>query len=122
MILPLLFPLLFSGMALTGEVHIDEKPVTLGEHSSVLCSCSSFVVQYRKDLPLMDAWKYVVATDTPSVGAVAKMYYPHSGAYHVALVTAVGEDTVTIAETNYVPCAHGVRVIPKDYSRLLGYL
>jgi hypothetical protein len=124
MITTLIFPLLFASMQTFSSLHItptvpDDKQSTVG--SEVGCSCVRFVTQYRKDLPVQDASRYVATTTAPSVGAVALMVYP-SGSWHVALVTGVSDEGVAIAETNYRSCEFGTRTIPHDYSRLVGYL
>ncbi len=99
-----------------------EKKVNLSVHpDSVLCNCVEYTRQYRPDLPSMDAGAFVVSTTTPSVGAVAKMFYPRSGLYHLAVVEEVGDGWITIRDANYTPCKETVRKIWLP-DRVLGYL
>lgn len=121
MLLSTLFPLLFTSILALGEVHIDDKTVNQIENSSMLCSCSSYVVFHRPDVPLRNAYEYHATTTEPTVGAIALMHYPSNNVWHVALVIGVGDDWVRISETNYESCKQGERTIPKTYSRLIGY-
>lgn len=123
MILELIFPLwyhTFLAPILPPE-HIPEEKTVHITTDSILCSCVSFVRQWRPDIPLMDASRFVPATTTPSLGAVAVMYYPNSGMSHLAIVIAVDGDTITVRDANYRPCRETVRTITLP-DRVVGYL
>jgi len=100
----------------------DEVHESTVHASEVYCSCVRFVRQYRPDLPLMDAKRYTATTTVPHVGATALMYYPNSDTWHVALVTAVGSTTATIAEANYEECEFTTRTLTLPHNRIVGYL
>ncbi|MBP9760583.1 MAG: CHAP domain-containing protein [Candidatus Pacebacteria bacterium] len=77
------------------EDHIEEKTRHY-DYESTLCSCVAFARTMRQDIPFINASDMPVSTSSPSVGAVAKLYYPHSMLYHVAIVTDVGEGWIRI--------------------------
>ena len=121
MLITLLFPLLFANMTALGEVHIEEKTVHQNEYGNIACSCVDFVRQYRSDIPSMNADRFVPATTTPREGAVALMHYPHSGAWHLAIVLDFGEGWVRLRDANYEPCKVTERVVQLP-DRIVGYL
>ena len=108
-------------MTALGEVHIEEKTVHQNEYGNIACSCVDFVRQYRADIPSMNADRFVPATTTPREGAVAIMYYPHSGQSHLALVLAVEGDKITLRDANYEPCMVTERTVTLP-DRIVGYL
>lgn len=108
-------------MTAIGEVHIEEKTVHQNEYGNIACNCVAFVLQYRPDIPNTNASDMIIATTTPTKGAVAVMYYPHSGMYHVALVTSVQGDTLTLLDANYTPCAVTERTVTLP-DRIIGYM
>lgn len=130
MIYALLFPLLCSAIfppetmpviEETSERAQTEKSVTKDEPDTVACNCVKFVRTKRADAPFINAKDFRIATSTPFIGAIAKMYYPHSNTYHVAYVVDFGDDWVEILDANYKSCqiTHR-RVYMPD--RIIGYL
>jgi surface antigen len=55
----------------------------------------------------------------PVVGGV--VITNESSAGHVAIITAVREDSFDVIEANYVRCQVTTRTIPKDYKLIIGY-
>lgn len=130
MIYALLFPLLSSVILPqdltavideTSETVHREKIETRDVPHTVACNCVALARTKRPDLPGMDASMYKISTTTPFIGAVAKMYYPHSGLYHLAYVVDFGKDWIEILDSNYKPCevTHRRVLLP---DRILGYL
>lgn len=137
MILSLIAPLLYSSVLFTApprtpapvetqEVHIKEShkkndPTILHSvyDAELGYNCVSLVRKYRHDLGPFDASQLIVATTTPSPGAVGKMYYANSGLWHVFLVLAVRGDTLLILDSNYDAGFITTRVIDRD--SVVGY-
>lgn len=117
LIAPLLSGLLFSPTV----AHIEEKTAHETTREAVACNCMAFARQYRHDLPDVNASDLTPTSATPTPGAIALMYYPHSGMWHVAYVEAVGEGWLRIVDANYSPCAVTRRTI-KLPDRVRGYL
>ena len=121
MLLSLIAPLVSMTMVLTVPLEVPIEKTHHEVHNNILCSCVQYVNQYRGDIPMVDAVDMPVATSAPREGAVAKMYYPHSGEYHVALVLEVGDGWLRVRDANYVPCEETERVITLP-DRVIGYL
>lgn len=85
------------------------------------CSCVAYARIHRPDVPFINASDVTISTTTPFVGAVVKMYYPHSGMYHLAYVESVGDGYIDIVESNYKPCSVTKRRVTLP-DRVLGYL
>lgn len=98
-----------------------EKVETRNMPRTVACNCVAFARTKRPDLPGMDARNYRISTTTPFIGAIAKMYYPHSGLYHLAYVIDFGDNWVELIDANYKTCqvTHRRVMLP---DRILGYL
>lgn len=99
------------------EIH--EETVT----PDIACSCVRYAHTKRPDIPLIDAEDHVISTTTPFVGAVAKMYYPNSGTWHLAYVEYVDLERglAIVDDANYEPCKVTRRWITLPY-RVVGYL
>lgn len=87
------------------------------------CNCYSLVrVKVGSSLPSMAA---IQPNSAPQIGGVAIFYYHDNETgkivKHVAVITAVGVDSVTIFEANYAPCKIGARVIPFSDPHLVGF-
>lgn len=129
--LPLILPLLYAEMQPIAQILAEQEAKQEGVYISektdheaqqgVACSCVAFVRQYRPDIPSMDASMFTPATTTPREGAVALMHYPHSGAWHLALVLSVEGDSLVIRDANYVSCTVTERRITLP-DRVVGYL
>lgn len=122
MLLELVAPLIVSVLMQTPAETTErpekqEAPIT----NNVACNCVAFVRSKRPDLPLLDASMFRPSTTTPFIGAVALMYYPHSGLWHIAYVEEVGDGYITIQDANYSPCAVTRRTIRLP-DRVRGYL
>lgn len=118
LVAPLFVSVLLQTTAETPESpEKHEAPIT----NNVACNCVSFVRSKRPDLPPLDASMFRPSTSTPFVGAVALMYYPHSGLWHVAYVEEVGSGWIRIIDANYSPCAVTRRTIHLP-DRVKGYL
>ena len=60
-------------------------------------------------------------SDWPSVGAIVKTTdNPYTG--HLAVVIAIEGNTLTVAESNYIPCREGTRKLNIDDASIIGYL
>lgn len=122
----LVAPLLHSAVAnIPNEIVVDEKREVaniVDGDEEMFCNCVKFVVTRRQDIPFIDASQMVIATSTPYAGAVVKMYYPHSGLYHVGIVVSVMENEIEVLDANYSHCELTQRVVPKNDTRILGYL
>jgi hypothetical protein len=93
-----------------------EEPIEID--TEVLCNCYLYTEQYLGiDLPPMNSIQ--PSTTTPSVGAVAVMWYGH--VKHVAVVTAIDGDRVKLSEGNLHRCQRTDREIPLSYPRLVGF-
>lgn len=118
MLLSILFPLTFGWTAQTVAI---EKTEHISDYS-VACSCVAYARTRRPDIPSMDASLFVATTTTPYVGAIALMYYPRSGLYHLAYVEDVGDGYIVLSESNYVTCTIGTRRIELPHNRVIGYM
>jgi hypothetical protein len=121
MYLQLAIPLLFSVLfPVPAEVHESVKVYTPPPYT-VECSCVQYAISLGADIPLVDASRIPATTSQPYIGATAVFYYPDSGLHHVAVVTAVQDDSFTVHEANYLPCEAGTRLVSLDDRRLLGF-
>ena len=89
------------------------------------CSCVSFI-KYRTGYTASvgNARNWPINATEPQVGAVVVMDGKnHDGSHtgHVALITAVSGDTLTIEDTNYKKCQYTKRVINTNDPLILGY-
>lgn len=89
------------------------------------CSCVSFI-KYRTGYTASvgNARNWPINATEPQVGAVVVMDGKnHDGTHtgHVALITAVSGDTLTIEDTNYKKCQYTKRVINTNDPLILGY-
>lgn len=86
------------------------------------CNCVKAVREIRTDLPyglFNCSSKAKIATKkTPSVGDVAILR--EGPVCHVAIVVSI-TDKIRLAEANYSRCKYGIRDIPTDYSKIIGY-
>lgn len=85
------------------------------------CSCVSYAKYKRPDQ--VQPWvapRYVEAYEIePFVGALV---ITTEGPYgHVAVVTSVSLETLTVSEANYVPCSVTTRIIPRSAPSIRGY-
>ena len=101
--------------------HIEEKSDHKNTPDLVYCSCVAYTKTKRPDIPLMDASRFTPATTTPFVGAVAVLYYPHSGMHHLAYVEEIGDGYIILSDSNYKPCQITRRKVALP-DRILGYL
>lgn len=134
MLLPILFPLLASVLIpvpppTIAQFTIDTVEEEKVEHIEplplpVACSCVQYVKTRRHDAPLIDAERYQVATTTAFVGAVVKLFYPHSGVYHVAYVEYIDttKNRILLAESNYEHCKITKRWVQLPHKKILGYM
>lgn len=121
MLVELIAPLL-SGLLLSPTVaHIEEKTAHETTRVAIACNCMAYARQYRSDLPDVNASDLTPTSATPTPGAIALMYYPQSGLWHVAYVEEVGSDWIRIVDANYSPCAVTRRTIHLP-DRVKGYL
>lgn len=104
------------------EAHTKETANTETYDADVACSCVAYVSEHGGNIPHVDASQLRPVTDTPTVGSVVLEYFPASGLYHVALVVAVTDETITVWEANYERCKVGTRVVRRDSTRILGYI
>lgn len=88
------------------------------------CSCIGYLKEIGVTLPSVGANASDLApavNTTAHVGAVVVFYYPNSNLYHVALITSMATDTLTLKEANYYPCITDVRTILKSDPHIIGY-
>lgn len=109
-------------LVLLPELEIKELPkVKYVEQASldVLCSCYRYVKEtYYPDLPGTD---YILANLQQEYADVAVFYYPDSGLYHYAKIIEKTTTTYILDESNYQHCKQGIREIPHNYPRLIGF-
>lgn len=63
-------------------------------------------------------------TDTPQVGGVVITNESSSGTYktgHVAYISVIQDDVITLDEWNYVRCKHTTRTIKVGDKRIIGF-
>lgn len=60
-------------------------------------------------LPRIKTPDDLIPNTTPHVGAAILFKYKRSNEPHIALITAVDENSITIVEANYKPCQKGTR-------------
>ena len=84
-----------------------------------LCSCihgirsrEIFIKGNAKDIP---------TGDPPTLGALAKFYYPSTRSYHVALITNMNSESFTVYETNFSKCKEGRRKVFYQDPALIGF-
>lgn len=96
----------------------EEHVKVVDEDKHTLCNCYAYAEKYTGiNLPPMA--QIAVNTDTPIAGSIAVMFYGR--VKHVAVVTAVRDDGVTITEANYNHCEKTTRDIPYSYHNLHGF-
>ena len=85
------------------------------------CSCVQYAkaVLGRGNESWGNAGAIAPTTDTPYPGAVV---ITTEGGGHVAVVTEVFVDKITIKEANYIPCAESERTLPLDNPAIRGYM
>jgi hypothetical protein len=137
MLLSLIFPLLFSVyipdkpsfhtvLAELQESHIKVEHTPslayIDEQQEIKCSCVLYAHTKRQDIPIIDAEKQTISTTTPFVGAIAKMYYPSSGLYHLSYVKKIDKESnkLLIIESNFESCKITERWISLP-NRVIGY-
>lgn len=105
------------------EEHRKKDPSILTSEPDPLYgyNCVSLVRRYVPNAPGTDAALYPVTQKDPVVGAIGKMYYDHSGLWHVFYVLEVHDSTLTIVDGNYDEGYVTVRTIPRYDPRVLGY-
>ena len=121
MLVELIAPLLSTIFLEPTMGNIEEKTAYEETREDIACNCMAWVRQYRPDLPDVNASDLTPKSATPTPGAVALMYYPHSGMWHVAYVEEVGDGYITIQDANYSHCAVTRRTILLP-DRVRGYL
>ena len=85
------------------------------------CSCVLYVekvagidlpqIGYARNLKTNSKW--------PQIGSIVKTNEGWAG--HLAVVSKIEGNTITIEESNYVPCQKGTRQLKLDDERILGY-
>lgn len=87
-----------------------------------VCNCYSYVWTKKKGLPKM---AQIQPNSEAQVGSVAIFYYKDretgKQVKHVALVTRVTSNSVTVDEANFTKCLTGTRVIPISDPRMVGF-
>lgn len=85
------------------------------------CSCVSFAKQYLglpKSIRLGNAWNIKPNISYPVVGG---LILTQEGPGHVAVITSINGDQISVLEANWKPCKVTQRVIPLDFPLIRGY-
>ena len=96
----------------------EEKTEPIAIDTEMLCNCYLYSEIFTGiDLPPMA----VISpnTESPIVGGIAIMQY--GAVKHVAVITEITKDTISVTEGNYHRCQKTERTLSKDYQRLVGF-
>lgn len=88
------------------------------------CSCVSYARWYSgiNVGPIGYAMYHPVNSDVPTVGALVVFMASRNSPFgHLASVTAFTDSTITITESNHIPCAVGTRTISRFQTNIKGY-
>jgi surface antigen len=84
------------------------------------CSCVSFAKQLTGYMDSVGAARnWPLNAKIPTVGGVVVLNESKAG--HVAVIEAVAGSTLTVAESNYIPCQKSQRTIEINDSQIIGY-
>ncbi len=84
------------------------------------CSCVTFVKRLTGYDQVVGAAKnWPTNSEQPQVGGVVVLNESKVG--HVAYITAVGQDSFTVAEANYISCEKSNRVISLNDPAIMGF-
>ncbi|MEK9146386.1 MAG: CHAP domain-containing protein, partial [Elusimicrobiota bacterium] len=92
--------------------------IKFGGHWFLNRECVAYAAwkRWSKGLPFdtIDAGDWRGKSQDPTVGSVAIWNRGTVGRYgHVAYVTAISRDSITVSEFNWRPWAHSLRTIPR---------
>jgi hypothetical protein len=121
--LPLVGLFLFP-ITVPPELHIEEKTYHSEQPASIACSCTGYANSLDSRFPLMNASDYVPNSNIPTIGGGVLFYYPNSHTHHVAVVTAIDWQalTMTVTESNFVECKVTSRTISMTEKRVTGFV